>query len=105
MLASRQATPGGRIHPRISGRPRARHAGIRGHGVRERDDGDHSQDVARQFEARLMEIPEIISCHHVSGRYDFLLEVIAADLHAFGAFTREVLQALPGVKEIYRAFR
>ncbi|WFN14866.1 Lrp/AsnC family transcriptional regulator [Burkholderia contaminans] len=66
--------------------------------------GDHSQDVARQFEARLMEIPEIISCHHVSGRYDFLLEVIAADLHAFGAFTREVLQALPGVKEIYSSF-
>ncbi|WP_196788237.1 Lrp/AsnC family transcriptional regulator [Burkholderia cepacia] len=66
--------------------------------------GDHSQETARQFEARLMEIPEIISCHHVSGRYDFLLEVIATDLQAFGAFTREVLQALPGVKEIYSSF-
>jgi Lrp/AsnC family transcriptional regulator, leucine-responsive regulatory protein len=66
--------------------------------------GSHGQDVARAFEARLLEIPEIIACHHVSGRYDFLLEVVAADLNAFGDFTRNTLQALPGVKELYSSF-
>lgn len=66
--------------------------------------GDHSREVARAFEARLMEIPQIISCHHVSGRYDFLLEVVSVDLQAFGTFTRETLQSLPGVKEIYSSF-
>jgi len=66
--------------------------------------GDHAQDVVRQFEKRLAEIPEVVSCHHVSGRYDFLLEVVAVDLESFGEFARNVLQALPGVKELYSSF-
>ena len=64
----------------------------------------HSQEVARKFEQRLLEIPEIIACHNISGRYDFLLEVVAKDLESFGEFAREVLQALPAVKEIYSSF-
>ena len=64
----------------------------------------HSQDMARNFEQCLLDIPEIIACHNVSGRYDFLLEVVAKDLESFGEFTREVLQALPAVKEIYSSF-
>lgn len=64
----------------------------------------HSQDTARAFEQRLLAIPEIIACHNVSGRYDFLLEVVARDLESFGEFAREVLQTLPAVKEIYSSF-
>ncbi len=66
--------------------------------------GSHEKDISNQFEQRLDEIPEVISCHHVSGKYDFLLEVVAEDLQAFGEFTRNVLQTLPGVKEIYSSF-
>jgi Lrp/AsnC family leucine-responsive transcriptional regulator len=66
--------------------------------------GEHSQEVARAFEARLGEIPEIIACHNVSGRYDFLLEVVAIDLAAYGEFARDTLQALPGVKELHSSF-
>lgn len=66
--------------------------------------GNHSQEVARAFEARLDEIPEIIACHNVSGRYDFLLEVVAVDLAAYGEFARNTLQALPGVKELHSSF-
>ena len=64
----------------------------------------HSQEVARSFEQRLLDIPEIVACHNVSGRYDFLLEVVARDLESFGEFAREVLQTLPAVKEIYSSF-
>lgn len=64
----------------------------------------HTKEMARAFEQRLMEIPEIVACHNISGRYDFLLEVLARDLESFGEFAREVLQALPGVKEIYSSF-
>lgn len=66
--------------------------------------GEHSQEVARAFEARLQDIPEIIACHNVSGRYDFLLEVVAVDLAAYGEFARGTLQALPGVKELHSSF-
>jgi DNA-binding Lrp family transcriptional regulator len=64
----------------------------------------HTQEMARTFEQRLLEIPEIVACHNVSGRYDFLLEVVAKDLESFGEFAREVLQTLPAVKEIYSSF-
>lgn len=64
----------------------------------------HSQEVARSFEQRLLDIPEIVACHNISGRYDFLLEVVARDLESFGEFAREVLQTLPAVKEIYSSF-
>lgn len=64
----------------------------------------HNQEMARTFEQRLLEIPEIVACHNVSGRYDFLLEVVARDLESFGEFAREVLQTLPAVKEIYSSF-
>ena len=37
----------------------------------------HSKEIARAFEQRLLDIPEIVACHNVSGRYDFLLEVVA----------------------------
>ena len=64
----------------------------------------HSQEMARNFEQCLLDIPEIVACHNVSGRYDFLLEVVAKDLESFGEFTREILQTLPAVKEIYSSF-
>ena len=64
----------------------------------------HTREIARAFEQRLLEIPEIVACHNVSGRYDFLLEVVARDLESFGEFAREVLQTLPCVKEIYSSF-
>ncbi|WP_207239677.1 Lrp/AsnC family transcriptional regulator, partial [Pseudomonas sp. MPR-R2A7] len=64
----------------------------------------HTQEIARAFEQRLLAIPEIVACHNVSGRYDFLLEVVAKDLESFGEFAREVLQTLPCVKEIYSSF-
>lgn len=65
---------------------------------------NHAQALSRDFEARIAGIPEIIACHNVSGRYDFLLEIVARDLEGFGVFARDVLRALPGVKEIYSSF-
>lgn len=66
--------------------------------------GHHDKGLTRAFEDSLADIPEVVACHNVSGRYDFLLEVVSEDLQAFGSFTRDVLQALPGVKEIHSSF-
>ena len=66
--------------------------------------GSHTRDVARAFEAAVQDIPQVIACHNVSGEYDFLLEVVAADLAAYGEFARNVLQDLPGVTELHSSF-
>ena len=66
--------------------------------------GSHTQDAARAFEAAIQNIPEVVACHNVSGEYDFLLEVVATDLATYGQFARNVLQALPGVRELHSSF-
>lgn len=47
--------------------------------------GGRSQDI-EQFRQVVADIPEILECHVVTGEADFLLKVVAADLHAFSSF-------------------
>jgi DNA-binding Lrp family transcriptional regulator len=64
----------------------------------------HTPAAGRAFEDAVRAIPQILACHNVSGRYDFLLHVVAADLGAFGRLARETIRGLPGVKEMYSSF-
>ena len=64
----------------------------------------HRADLGEQFERAALGIPAVVSCHLISGRYDFMLEVVARDLEAFGELSRNVLRNLPGVKEMYTSF-
>lgn len=64
----------------------------------------HSHDIGSAFELAVMDVPEILSCHNVSGHYDFLLQVIAKDLESFGNFARDKIRRMPGVKEMYSSF-
>jgi DNA-binding Lrp family transcriptional regulator len=64
----------------------------------------HGAELGSQFEAAVAQIPEVISCHNVSGQYDFLLQVVARDLKGFGEFARTTIRTLPGVKEMNSSF-
>jgi Lrp/AsnC family leucine-responsive transcriptional regulator len=64
----------------------------------------HSRELGVAFEKAVQDIPEILSCHNVSGHFDFLLQVIAKDLESFGDFARENIRCLPGVKEMNSSF-
>ncbi|MGV2290555.1 Lrp/AsnC family transcriptional regulator [Trinickia sp. YCB016] len=62
--------------------------------------GVHERKLADQFEREIQAIPRIVSCHNISGSADYLLQVVAKDLEDYGAFTRDVLRALPGVTAV-----
>ena len=47
--------------------------------------GGRSQDLDK-FRQVVAGIPEILECHVVTGEADFLLKVVAADLHTFSNF-------------------
>ena len=64
----------------------------------------HSKELGISFERAVLDIPEILSCHNVSGHYDFLLQVLAKDLESFGDFARDHIRCLPGVKEMNSSF-
>ena len=60
--------------------------------------------VARELEAAIALVPQIVSCHYISGTGTFELQVVAANLEAFASLAREVLLDLPHVKDIHTSF-
>jgi Lrp/AsnC family leucine-responsive transcriptional regulator len=56
------------------------------------------------FEAAVQGIPQVVACFRISGRYDHQLIVVAEDLEAYGVFSSNYINALPGVKEVYTSF-
>jgi DNA-binding Lrp family transcriptional regulator len=64
----------------------------------------NSGDVTRELEEAIRKIPEVISCHYISGAGTFELQVVAQDLDAFSRFARTVLINLPNVKDLHTSF-
>ncbi|BCN26381.1 Lrp/AsnC family transcriptional regulator [Vibrio alfacsensis] len=61
---------------------------------------NHQASSIDDFESEITQIEEIISCHVVSGAYDYLLEVVTNDLKGYEAFMRKI-QRLSNVKDIH----
>ena len=64
----------------------------------------HQEDKAHEFEAALKPIKNILSCHILSGREDYLLRVVVRDIDQYAIFGRKVLAGLPHVTEVRSAF-
>lgn len=61
-------------------------------------------DVLRVLEETLRTIPEVVSCHYISGTGTFELQVVSQDLQTFSQFARDVLINLPNVKDLRTSF-
>ena len=64
----------------------------------------NSGDALGQMEKAIRQIPEIVSCHYISGSGTFELQVVCPDLAEFSRFAREVLIHLPNVKDLHTSF-
>jgi Lrp/AsnC family transcriptional regulator, leucine-responsive regulatory protein len=64
----------------------------------------NSGDVTRPLEEAIRAIPEVVSCHYISGTGTFELQVVSRDLLSFSQFAREVLLNLPSVKDLHTSF-
>jgi DNA-binding Lrp family transcriptional regulator len=61
-------------------------------------------EITRSLEAAIRNIPQIVSCHYISGSGTFELQVVCPDLADFSRFAREVLLNLPNVKDLHTSF-
>ena len=61
-------------------------------------------DVLRGLEEAIRAIPEVVSCHYISGTGTFELQVVSRDLNSFSTFARDVLINLPNVKDLHTSF-
>jgi Lrp/AsnC family transcriptional regulator, leucine-responsive regulatory protein len=70
-----------------------------------RVDADRNTGAAtRELEDAIRRLPEVISCHYISGAGTFELQVLATDLDAFSRFSLDVLLNLPHVKDVHTSF-
>jgi Lrp/AsnC family transcriptional regulator, leucine-responsive regulatory protein len=60
----------------------------------------HTRADVVAFEVQVRELPEVIACHHITGNFDYLLQVEVADLPAYEDFHANQMAALPGVATV-----
>lgn len=58
-----------------------------------------SRDVLERFNQSVQSVPQILSCHMMSGGYDYLLKVRTRDMKAYRILLGDVLADLPGVSQ------
>lgn len=61
-------------------------------------------DATRVLEEAIKKLPEVISCHYISGTGTFELQVVAQDLDSFSRFALQSLINLPNVKDLHTSF-
>jgi Lrp/AsnC family transcriptional regulator, leucine-responsive regulatory protein len=57
----------------------------------------HSRADVVAFERAVVQLPEVVHTHHVTGNFDYLLQVEVADLPAYEDFHANRMASLPGV--------
>jgi DNA-binding Lrp family transcriptional regulator len=61
-------------------------------------------EATRALEDAIRGLPEVISCHYISGAGTFELQVVVTDLDAFSRWTMQTLFRLPNVKDLHTSF-
>ena len=62
-----------------------------------------TEETLKVFERRIANVPEVMSCHLMTGEADYILRVVAADLESYQRFMLDVLTRIPGVSHIQSA--
>ena len=60
--------------------------------------------ATKVLEDAIRGLPEVISCHYISGAGTFELQVLVTDLDAYSRWTMETLFRLPNVKDLHTSF-
>lgn len=64
----------------------------------------HSEDEAKEFEAEVDQLDEVVACYSIGGDADFLLQVVSQDLDSYAEFAMSVVRRLPRIKEMQSMF-
>jgi Lrp/AsnC family leucine-responsive transcriptional regulator len=68
------------------------------------DAAQNSGELLGKLEEAIRRLPEVTSCHYISGTGTFELQVVSRDLNTFSQFARDVLINLPNVKDLHTSF-
>jgi Lrp/AsnC family transcriptional regulator, leucine-responsive regulatory protein len=61
----------------------------------------HTDENIEQFRSALAAIDEVVSCHATTGEYDFMLQVVAANLEALSTVVLKRLLRISCVRDVH----
>jgi DNA-binding Lrp family transcriptional regulator len=61
----------------------------------------HEIDQVTGFHDAMLQMPEVLECHHITGDYDYLLKVVARNTDDLQDFLVNRLTPIPGVARIH----
>jgi DNA-binding Lrp family transcriptional regulator len=64
----------------------------------------NNAEAVRALEDAIRALPEVISCHYISGAGTFELQVMCTDLEAYSRWSMDSLFKLPNVKDLHTSF-
>ncbi len=64
----------------------------------------HDDATVKRVEGQMIAMTEVIDCWLMTGRWDYQLRVMAADLEAYEGFVRGTLQKVNGIASIDTSF-
>ena len=64
----------------------------------------HTARDAEHFAELVRSMPEVLSCHLVSGDADFLLEIVLSDLEQYSRFVLKSLRNIEGIQSVHSRF-
>ncbi len=56
----------------------------------------HEAEIIEEFERELTKIPNVRACYHMTGRVDYLLQVVVRDIEHLRSLIKNQITALPG---------
>lgn len=60
----------------------------------------HGRQHLEEFADEIRDFPEVLECYVLMGAVDFLLRIVAADIHAYEDFFFNKLSRVPGIQEV-----
>ena len=57
--------------------------------------GDHSQEWLKSFAATVGAMPEVMEFYRMAGDVDYMLRVVVADMQAYDAFYKKLIDTMP----------
>lgn len=63
-----------------------------------------ADEVLEAFETAVGRVPEVLECHLMAGKADYILKVVAENTEDFARIHRQYLTRLPGVAQMQSSF-
>ena len=65
---------------------------------------DHSKKAVEAFVETIVDFPEVMECHYVTGSADFIVKVLVEDIEKYNLFILEKLSAVPNIGKVESLF-